>query len=172
MLQRIGLAKALVHEPLLVVLDEPTAGVDPAGSREIQDLILELKRRGITVLLITHEADIAEYGTRLIRFRDGRVVAEGRWRTARDQESDQILLADASPKLIEEIITVAEAGSARGRATQIETDAGGAFSPEATRTAEETPSPSLKKRQRPTSKLNSIRILQLLRIRLALNVGR
>jgi ABC-type Na+ transport system ATPase subunit NatA len=50
MLQRIGLAQALLGEPKLVVLDEPTAGVDPAGSREIRDLILDLKRRGITVL--------------------------------------------------------------------------------------------------------------------------
>ena len=44
MLQRIGLAQALVHRPKLVVLDEPTAGVDPAGAREIRDLILDLKR--------------------------------------------------------------------------------------------------------------------------------
>ena len=54
MLQRIGLAQALIHDPRLVVLDEPTAGVDPAGSREIRDLILDLKRRGITVLLSSH----------------------------------------------------------------------------------------------------------------------
>ena len=46
MLQRIGLAQALIQEPRLVVLDEPTAGVDPAGSREIRDLILDLKQRG------------------------------------------------------------------------------------------------------------------------------
>src|SRR5206468_9908751 len=54
MLQRIGLAQALIHDPRLVVLDEPTAGVDPAGSREIRDFILDLKRRGITVLLSSH----------------------------------------------------------------------------------------------------------------------
>lgn len=54
MLQRIGLAQALVQEPSLVILDEPTAGVDPAGAREIRDLILDLKQRGITVLLCSH----------------------------------------------------------------------------------------------------------------------
>src|SRR5438874_10040138 len=54
MLQRVGLAQALIHDPRLVVLDEPTAGVDPAGSREIRDLIIDLKRRGITVLLSSH----------------------------------------------------------------------------------------------------------------------
>jgi len=54
MLQRIGLAQALVQEPRLLVLDEPTAGVDPAGSRDIRDLILQCKARGITVLLCSH----------------------------------------------------------------------------------------------------------------------
>ena len=54
MLQRIGLAQALIQEPRLLVLDEPTAGVDPAGSREIRDLILDFKKRGITVLLCSH----------------------------------------------------------------------------------------------------------------------
>src|ERR1700757_165878 len=50
MLQRIGFAQALIHDPRLVVLDEPTAGVDPAGSREIRDLIMDLKRGGIPAL--------------------------------------------------------------------------------------------------------------------------
>ncbi len=54
MLQRIGLAQALVHDPDLVILDEPTAGVDPIGSAEIGELIHELKRRGKTVLLCSH----------------------------------------------------------------------------------------------------------------------
>jgi ABC-2 type transport system ATP-binding protein len=54
MLQRIGLAQALIQDPKLLVLDEPTAGVDPLGSRQIRDLILELKNRGKTVLLTSH----------------------------------------------------------------------------------------------------------------------
>ena len=54
MLQRIGLAQALIQDPRLLVLDEPTAGVDPLGSRQIRDLILELKQRGKTVLLTSH----------------------------------------------------------------------------------------------------------------------
>jgi len=54
MLQRIGLAQALVQDPKLVILDEPTAGVDPIGSRAIRDLILRLKERSITVLLTSH----------------------------------------------------------------------------------------------------------------------
>ncbi|MDZ4815743.1 MAG: ABC transporter ATP-binding protein [Verrucomicrobiota bacterium] len=54
MLQRIGLAQALVNDPPIVILDEPTAGVDPIGSREIRDIILELKKRGKTVLISSH----------------------------------------------------------------------------------------------------------------------
>jgi len=54
MLQRIGLAQALIHEPRLLILDEPTAGVDPVGSREIRDLILSLKEAGKTVFLCSH----------------------------------------------------------------------------------------------------------------------
>ncbi len=54
MLQRIGLAQALIQSPRLLILDEPTAGVDPLGSRQIRDLILELKSNGITVFLCSH----------------------------------------------------------------------------------------------------------------------
>ena len=54
MLQRIGLAQALVHDPQLVILDEPTAGVDPIGSASIAKIIINLKKRGKTVLLCSH----------------------------------------------------------------------------------------------------------------------
>lgn len=54
MLQRIGIAQALIHEPRLLILDEPTAGVDPVGSREIRDMILSLKEAGKTVFLCSH----------------------------------------------------------------------------------------------------------------------
>lgn len=54
MLQRVGLAQALIQSPKLVVLDEPTAGVDPLGSRQIRDLIFTLKERGVTVFLCSH----------------------------------------------------------------------------------------------------------------------
>lgn len=78
MLQRIGLAQALVNDPQLVVLDEPTAGVDPAGSRDIRDLILELKRRGITVLLSSHLlGQVQEVCDRVGILADGVLVREG-----------------------------------------------------------------------------------------------
>jgi len=78
MLQRIGLAQALIHDPRLVVLDEPTAGVDPVGSREIRDLILDLKRRGITVLLSSHLLDqVQEVCDRVGILADGVLVSDG-----------------------------------------------------------------------------------------------
>ena len=78
MLQRIGLAQALVQRPRLVVLDEPTAGVDPAGSREIRDLILDLKARGITVLLCSHLlAQVQEICDRIGIMARGRLLREG-----------------------------------------------------------------------------------------------
>jgi len=79
MLQRIGLAQALIQEPRLVVLDEPTAGVDPAGSREIRDLILNLKNRGITVLLSSHLlAQVQEICDRVGILAEGVLVREGK----------------------------------------------------------------------------------------------
>ena len=78
MLQRIGLAQALVQNPRLVVLDEPTAGVDPAGSREIRDLIMQLKARGITVLLCSHLlAQVQEVCDRIGIMHRGVLVKEG-----------------------------------------------------------------------------------------------
>lgn len=79
MLQRIGLAQAMVQDPRLLVLDEPTAGVDPAGSRGIRDLILRLKGLGKTVLLTSHLLEqVQEVCDRVGIMSRGRMVREGR----------------------------------------------------------------------------------------------
>ena len=79
MLQRIGLAQALVQDPRLIVLDEPTAGVDPEGSRQIRDLILDLKKRGKTVLLTSHLlSQVQEVCDRVGIMARGEMVREGR----------------------------------------------------------------------------------------------
>src|SRR6201995_3290403 len=78
MLQRIGLAQAMIQEPRLLVLDEPTAGVDPAGSREIRDLILDFKHRGITVLLCSHLLEqVQEICDRVGILNHGVLIREG-----------------------------------------------------------------------------------------------
>jgi putative ABC transport system ATP-binding protein len=75
--QRVAIARALINEPSILLADEPTGNLDTRTSIEVMGIFQRLNQeRGITVLLITHEADIAEYGTRVIRFRDGRVVAD------------------------------------------------------------------------------------------------
>ncbi len=105
MLQRIGLAQALVQEPRLVVLDEPTAGVDPQGSREICDLILDLKRRGITVLLSSHLlAQAQEVCDRVGILAEGRLVRQGRVEELLAIENQtELVLENATPQLLAHI---------------------------------------------------------------------
>ncbi len=75
--QRVAIARALINTPSIVLADEPTGNLDTRTSIEVMDIFQRLNReRGITVLLITHEMDIAEYGTRVVSFRDGHVVAD------------------------------------------------------------------------------------------------
>ncbi len=115
MLQRIGLAQALIHEPKLVVLDEPTAGVDPAGSREIRDLILDLKRRGITVLLSSHLlAQAQEICDHVGILADGVLVREGRLQELIAIENQtELVVANASSDLVEEIESLINRSNAK-----------------------------------------------------------
>jgi len=79
MLQRAGLAGALVSDPEIIMLDEPTAGVDPAGSREIRDLIRELKERGKTVIFSSHLLEqVEDVADRVIILHRGEKLREGR----------------------------------------------------------------------------------------------
>jgi ABC-2 type transport system ATP-binding protein len=105
MLQRIGLAQALIQEPRLVVLDEPTAGVDPAGSREIRDLILDLKRRGITVLLSSHLlAQVQEICDRVGILAHGVLVREGQVEELLAIENQtELILENATPEILVQI---------------------------------------------------------------------
>jgi len=105
MLQRIGLAQALIQEPRLVILDEPTAGVDPIGSRQIRDLILKLKQRGITVFLCSHLLEqVQEVCDHVgIIFR-GKMIREGRLDDLIAIENQtEIILQDAPEPLIAQI---------------------------------------------------------------------
>ena len=105
MLQRIGLAQAMLQEPRLLVLDEPTAGVDPAGSREIRDLILDFKTRGITVLLCSHLLEqVQEICDRIGILHRGTLIREGKLEDLISIENQtELILEDASPELLAEI---------------------------------------------------------------------
>ncbi|MBA2743457.1 MAG: ABC transporter ATP-binding protein [Chthoniobacterales bacterium] len=115
MLQRIGLAQALVHDPQLVILDEPTAGVDPVGSREIRDLILDLKRRGITVLLSSHLLEqVQEVCDRVGILANGVLVREGTiTELLAVQNQTEVIFENASPQLLADIAALAQKTGAR-----------------------------------------------------------
>jgi ABC-2 type transport system ATP-binding protein len=115
MLQRIGLAQALIHEPKLLVLDEPTAGVDPAGSRQIRDLIVDLKRRGITVLLSSHLlAQAQEICDRVAILADGALVREGQLEELIAIENQtELVVANASSGLVDEIESLINRSNAK-----------------------------------------------------------
>jgi putative ABC transport system ATP-binding protein len=71
--QRVAIARALVNDPSLVLADEPTGNLDTHTSVEILTLFQQMNRRGLTVVLVTHEPDIARFATRVLTFRDGRL---------------------------------------------------------------------------------------------------
>jgi putative ABC transport system ATP-binding protein len=72
----VAIARALVTRPLLILADEPTGALDSRTSLEIMGLLQELNRQGMTVVLVTHEPDVARFAGRHLRFRDGRVVED------------------------------------------------------------------------------------------------
>jgi putative ABC transport system ATP-binding protein len=75
--QRVAIARALVNEPALLLADEPTGNLDTRTSIEVMGLFQALNAtRGLTIVLVTHERDIAEYGARIVAFRDGRVESD------------------------------------------------------------------------------------------------
>ena len=74
--QRVAIARALVGNPRLILADEPTGALDSRTSIEVMVLLQALNRAGITIVLVTHEPDIANFASRLIHFRDGQVVSD------------------------------------------------------------------------------------------------
>ena len=74
--QRVAIARALIGKPRLILADEPTGALDTETSQQIMDLLTEINREGITILMVTHEHDVAARAQRTIRLRDGKVVGE------------------------------------------------------------------------------------------------
>ncbi|TQK73956.1 putative ABC transport system ATP-binding protein [Brevibacillus sp. AG162] len=74
--QRVSIARALVNDPVILLADEPTGALDTKTSEEIMGIFQKLNDAGKTVILVTHEPDIAEYAKRIVRFRDGQIIAD------------------------------------------------------------------------------------------------
>ena len=75
--QRVGLARALINNPAIIIADEPTGNVDPALSFEIVDLLSEINRRGTTILMVTHEHSLVKhFHRRVVEIRNGKIVAD------------------------------------------------------------------------------------------------
>jgi len=74
--QRVAIARALVNNPLTILADEPTGNLDTKSSQSIMNLLLDLCKRGITIIVVTHEEDIAAYTQKTVVIRDGRIVEE------------------------------------------------------------------------------------------------
>ncbi|MGH1353250.1 MAG: ABC transporter ATP-binding protein [Methyloligellaceae bacterium] len=74
--QRVAIARALVTDPRIILADEPTGALDTETSIEIMKLFTDLNKKGLTIILVTHEAEIAEYADRLLSFRDGKLIKD------------------------------------------------------------------------------------------------
>ncbi|EJL22540.1 ABC transporter ATP-binding protein [Brevibacillus sp. BC25] len=92
--QRVSIARALVNDPVILLADEPTGALDTKTSEEIMSIFQKLNDEGKTVILVTHEPDIAEYAKRIIRFRDGQIIAdevvEDRRRMSMEGRADEL----------------------------------------------------------------------------------
>ena len=74
--QRVSIARAIAGTPKLILADEPTGALDSKTSLEIMKILNDLNKTGITIVLVTHEDDIAKYGSRIIRMKDGKIIED------------------------------------------------------------------------------------------------
>jgi putative ABC transport system ATP-binding protein len=76
--QRVSIARALVNDPVLLLADEPTGALDSATTGQVMELFQELHKQGMTIVIVTHDANIAKYAARVVTFRDGNVISDER----------------------------------------------------------------------------------------------
>ena len=94
--QRVAIARALVNEPLIILADEPTGNLDTASEKEIMKILSELNEKGKTIIMVTHEEEIARCAKRIITMRDGKIVS--------DEKKSEILATSESAVRIQEIL--------------------------------------------------------------------
>ena len=96
--QRVAIARALVNAPKMLLADEPTGALDSKTSVELMALFQQLNRDGTTIVVVTHEPDVARYAARLVRFKDGRVLSDAKQRPADAAKELEDLQNEAAPK--------------------------------------------------------------------------
>jgi putative ABC transport system ATP-binding protein len=100
--QRVAIARALVTKPTLLLADEPTGNLDSRTSVEVMELFQELNEQGITILIVTHEPDVAQYAKRIVEMRDGRIIKDHPVEGRHNAKADLAALA-ASPEPLETV---------------------------------------------------------------------
>ena len=95
--QRVAIARSLVNSPSLLLADEPTGNLDSRTSVEVMAILQALNRQGLTIVLVTHESDIAEYATRQVTFRDGRLMRDEPINQPRDAQAEWMRLSEQNP---------------------------------------------------------------------------
>ena len=75
--QRVAIARALVNDPAIILADEPTGNLDSVSEREIMEIFTDFNKQGKTIIVVTHEPEVAKYVKRVLLFKDGRIIRDG-----------------------------------------------------------------------------------------------